>query len=414
MQAKGRNPASNLIAKVFLMLGLWAASSPAITSEVILIGLTGPFSGGSAPMGESMRNGVRLAVREINAIGGIHGKKIQLVERDDESSEALGKKIASELTQIPVAAAIGIVNTGVGRVSVDYYQRAGIPLMIAVSTGPELTRRYAPPHSKENYIFRVSPTLDIEAKFISIDLLRRGLKTIALMADDTPYGDAAVSALSREAAAAGLNLTSIQRFRLSDPDLTVKVSQARRADAQAVVGWGIGPEMATIAKSMHESGWRAPFLGSWTLSMNNFIDGAGIAAEGALMPQTFIQESGVTAKNSFLLSYLREFRVDRIPSAMSAAQGYDGMHLLALAIRQAKSLEGAAIRRALESLEAHYQGAITSYRKPFNEKDHDAITANMLMMGRINRGRVDYAYREEKTKGVFLRLKAKEESAAKN
>ncbi len=92
---------------------------------------------------------------------------------------------------------------------------------------------------------------------------------------------------------------------------------------------------------------------------------------------------------------------------MSAAQGYDGMHLLALALRQAKSLDGDAVRKALENLEARYQGAVTSYEKPFSAQDHDAITANMMVIGKVVDGRVDYAYREDRQRSGLLRVKHK-------
>ncbi|MFM7760912.1 MAG: ABC transporter substrate-binding protein [Burkholderiaceae bacterium] len=141
--------------------------------QSIRIGLSGPLSGGSSPMGESMRNGIRLAVQEINAIGGIHGRTIELIERDDQANNELGAKIANELTRMKVAASIGIVNTGVGLASIDIYQQARIPLMIAVSTGPVLTRRYAPPAAPANYVFRVSPTLDLEARMLAADLKKK-------------------------------------------------------------------------------------------------------------------------------------------------------------------------------------------------------------------------------------------------
>ncbi len=134
--------------------------SQPLQAEPIRIGLSGSFSGGSSPMGESMRNGVRLAVQEINAIGGIHGRPIELLERDDQASNEIGARIADQLTAAKVVATIGIVNTGVGLASIDAYQKARIPLIVAVSTGPALTRKYAPPASPANFIFRVSPTLD--------------------------------------------------------------------------------------------------------------------------------------------------------------------------------------------------------------------------------------------------------------
>lgn len=389
------------IAMFFSMNVLSAADEP------IKIGLSGPFTGGSAPMGESMRNGVRLAVDEINGIGGVNGRLIELIERDDQANNEQGARIADELTRMKVIATIGIVNTGVGLASIDYYQKSKIPLMVAVSTGPALTRKFAPPASGSNFIFRVSPTLDLEARMISADLKRRGLMRVALMADVTPYGESGLQAFSEQARLSGLDVVAQLRFKIGETDMSGLLQRARTAGATAVVGWGIGPELAQIARGMQTMGWRVPLLGSWTLSMRNFIDAAGPSGEGALMPQTFIQDAGSTAKNSFLLAYRRSFKTDLIPSPMSAAQGYDGMHLLALAMRQAKSLDGDTLRQALESLDFRYQGVVTSYEKPFSTEDHDAITANMMVIGRVTAGRVGYAYQEDQQRGALLKIKQK-------
>ncbi len=369
------------------------------------IGLSGPFSGGSAAMGESLRNGVRLAVAEINATGGIRGRSIELVERDDKADNDTGARIAQELVAMKVVATIGIVNTGVGLASVPVYQQAKIPLMVAVSTGPALTRTYAPPAAPANYIFRVSPTLDLEAAMIAADLRRHRLQRIALLADLTPYGDSGVAAFSDAARQVGLELLPVQRFRIGDTDMSAAIKRSQLAGAQAVVGWGIGPELAAIARGLQATRWKVPLYGSWTLSMRSFIEAAGPAGEGALMPQTFIQEAGAAAKNSFLLAYARTFRSAHIPSPMSAAQGYDGMHLLALAMRQARTLDGDSLRLALEDLQVRHQGAVTSYDKPFSARDHEAITANMMLIGRVTEGRVDYAYREDQQRSALLRFK---------
>jgi len=402
-----RRIVSAMLAMALLTPTAFAQAPRQANQSNIRIGLSGPFSGGSSPMGESMRNGVRLAVQEINAIGGIHGRSIELIERDDQANNELGAKIATELTRMKVAASIGIVNTGVGLASIDIYQQARIPLMIAVSTGPVLTRRYAPPAAAANFIFRVSPTLDLEARMLANDLKKRGISKCALLADETPYGDSGANAFAEAARQAGVELVTTQRFKIGDTDMSRQLKNARAAGAQAVVGWGIGPELAQVARGMTSMAWRVPFMGSWTLSMRNFIDAAGSAGEGALLPQTFIQDAGSTAKNSFLLAYRRQFNTDLIPSPMSAAQGYDGMHLLALALRQAKTLDGDAIRQALDNLEARYQGVVTSYDKPFSAQDHESISANMMVIARVSNGRVDYAYREDQQRSALLKVKSK-------
>jgi branched-chain amino acid transport system substrate-binding protein len=90
---------------------------------------------------------------------------------------------------------------------------------------------------------------------------------------------------------------------------------------------------------------------------------------------------------------------------MSAAQGYDGMHILAHAIRQSKTLDGDAIRMSLENLNFRYQGVVTSYERPFSAQDHDAITTNMIVLGKVSGGRVDYAYSEDQQRSAILRVK---------
>jgi branched-chain amino acid transport system substrate-binding protein len=390
------------------LLALQPAHAQNNLFEPIKIGVSGPFTGGSAPMGESMRNGIRLAVIEINNIGGINGRKIELIERDDQAKPDVGAKIAEEFVKTKVAAAIGIVNTGVGLASIDHYQKAKIPLMIAVSTGSSLTKKYAPPAAKENYIFRVSPSLDLEARVLSAELKRKGIKKVAILADATPYGEAGLKAFQIQSMLAKLELTAEDRFNVGDQDMTAQVEKAKASGAQALVIWGIGPEMAVIAKNKDALHWKVPLLGSWTFSMGNFIENSGKAGEGALMPQTFIQDFGSTSKNGFQLEYKRAFNTEVIPSPMSAAQGYDGMHLLYLALRQARSTDGPKIKEAFESLRARYPGVITNYNKPYSAEDHDAITENMLMMGKVTQGRVDYAYAEDQKRGATIRVKQKE------
>ncbi|CAN5179813.1 ABC transporter substrate-binding protein [soil metagenome] len=394
---------------VLCVLGLSMSPTLAQTrfGETIKIGVSGPFTGGSSPMGESMRNGIRVAVDEINGVGGVNGKKIELIERDDQAKPDVGARIAEEFTQQKVVAAIGIVNTGVGLASIDYYQNAKIPLVIAVSTGTTLTRKYAPPAASENYIFRVAPTIDLEARTLVADIKRRGLQKVSILADATPYGAAGLKAFQEQCRLAGLELAAEERFNIGDVDMSAQVGRAKGSGAQALVIWGIGPEMAVIARNKEALRWKVPMLGSWTFSMENFVEGAGKAGDGALMPQTFIQEAGSVSKNGFLLSYMRAFKTGIIPSPMSAAQGYDSMHLLFSALRQANSSDGTKIKEALENLRSRYQGVITNYHKPFSATDHDAITQNMLLMAKVSQGRVDYAYAEDAKRGSTIRLKQK-------
>lgn len=375
-------------------------------SRTLKIGLSGPFTGGSAPMGLSMRNGVHMAVAELNAMGGVLGRRIELIERDDRANPDLGMAIAREFIDIErVAATIGVVNTGVGLASIDLYQKARVPLMVAVSTGTVLTQRFAPPLADENYIFRVSPTNDMEAQVLTDELLRRDLHEVALLADKTPYGEAGKRDLEKWLTTRGIRLTGVERFSIGSTDMKPMLQRLRATRPQVLLVWGIGPEMAQIARDRIAIGWPIPMCGAWTFSMSNFIDAAGSAGDGTFMTQTFIQEGGLSTRNAFLLSYARHTGEERIASPMSAAQGYDGMHLLAAGMRQAGQVEGSAIKHALENLRTPLPGVVTEYVKPFSKKDHDAMSARLIVMGMVTGGRVVHAYSKDARRGLLARNK---------
>ncbi|MGI9024781.1 MAG: ABC transporter substrate-binding protein, partial [Burkholderiaceae bacterium] len=120
---------------------LVSAASTASAADPIKIGVSGPFAGGSSSMGVSMRDGVRLATEEINKAGGVLGRPLQLVERDDEAKNERGVQIAEELiNKEKVAATVGYINTGVALASQRFYQDAKIPVMNNVATGSVITK----------------------------------------------------------------------------------------------------------------------------------------------------------------------------------------------------------------------------------------------------------------------------------
>src|SRR5690349_3437131 len=132
-------------------LALAAMSTLALAADPIKIGVSGPFTGGSSSMGVSMRDGVRLAADEINKAGGVLGRPIQLVERDDEAKNERGVQIAQELiNKERVTAVVGYINTGVALASQRFFQDAKIPVMNNVATGSVITQQFA--DQPENYV----------------------------------------------------------------------------------------------------------------------------------------------------------------------------------------------------------------------------------------------------------------------
>lgn len=391
---------------VLSALAISGISLGATATDSIRIGVTCPFTGGSADMGNSMRNGIRLAVDEINSwAGGVAGKRIELIERDDQANPETGKKIAEELIgKDKISAALGICNTGVGLASIETYQKAKVPLIVPVSTGTPLTKKFA--DQPEHYIFRVSPRDEIQAPFIVADALKRGFRKFAIFADTTGYGEAGRNDVEKALAAANLQAVSVQRFALGVKDLSEQVKEAKAAGADVAISYTVGPEAAVLAKSMAAQKWGVQLMGSWPLCWRNFIDAAGNAGEGALVAVSFVQQASFQRRNAFISAYRQKYNTSIIPAPMAAAQGYDAMMILFYAMHQAQSDDPGKIREALENLERPVSGVITTYDKPFSRTDHDALSSNMMVMGVVRKGQVDYAYKDDAQKSFVVQRKA--------
>ena len=382
------------------------AQTPAPTTAVstLKIGLIGPFTGGSADFGIPMRNGVQHAVDEINAVGGYLGRKLELVIKDDQGNPDVGLKLSEELVAEKVEATIGFCNTGVAAKSLETYQKAKLPLIIPCSTGSPLTAKYSGP---ESYVFRTSAKDAIQVPFVVEDITKRGWDKVAVFADTSGYGEAGLKDI--EAALKAKNLAAVQvtRFPVGVKDLSEELKAARAAGANVIFSMTVGPENAVIANSRKAIGWKVPQVGAWPLSFPFFIDGAKEAAEGALMAQTFIAEPSNERRASFLTSYARKHKVNKIPVPMAAAQGYDAVYILIYSLFNIRdgNLNGPAIKAALETKSRTYYGVVATYERPFSLQDKDAVTQNMLVMGMVKNGAVTFAYPDDAKRNLFVQRK---------
>jgi branched-chain amino acid transport system substrate-binding protein len=381
----------------------------ATAAEPIRIAVTGPYTSGSSPMGLSMLAGVRMAAAEVNQGGGLFGRPIELIERDDKSDPETGKQIVQELIEKDkVVAALGFANTGVSLAAQRLYQNAKIPVINNVATGGKITTQFQPPEFPENYVFRNAASDNIQSQMIVREAVeKRNFKKIAIFHDTTAYGEQGRELLLEQLDTRNLKPVAIESFKLGTTNLSDALKRAKDAGAEAILTYAIGPELAVIANGRAKMGWTPPMIGSWPLSLPNFIEAAGKNSEGARMPQTFIEEANNSRRTSFILAYHNANKTKQIPSAVSAAQGYDSFLLLIGAMIQAKSVEGSKVRQALENLTKPVYGVITTYDKPFSATDHEALSQNMLVMGEVKQGRIGYAYADEERRSLQIHKKTK-------
>ena len=385
----------------------WAHAAQA--QQPIKIGLTGPFTGGSSSLGISMRDGIKLAVQEINKAGGVMGRPLVAVERDDEAKNEVGVQIAQELiSKEKVVATLGFANTGVALASQRFYQEAEIPVITTIATGTLITRQFPKPDYPDNYVFRLSVSDDVQAPAIVKEATeKRGFKSVAILADSTNYGQLGREDLEKALAAKGMKAVAVEKFNVKDTDMTSQLLRAKQAGATVLLTYGIGPELAQISNGMAKLGWKVPIIGSWTLAMSSYIDNAGPNSEGTSMPQTFIWRGNTPKRKAFIEAYQRTFNTEKVTFPVGAAQGYDAVFLLASAINQARSTDGPKVRAALENLQEKIEGVVTIYDKPFTATDHEAVTGNMLLFGEIKTGQVVASHEEDVVGDNVVRLKQK-------
>ncbi|MDB5360004.1 MAG: Extracellular ligand-binding receptor [Rhodospirillales bacterium] len=392
---------------VATLLGSTALTSAALAADPIKIGVSGPFTGGSASMGVSMRDGVKLAVEEINKAGGVLGRPLVTVERDDEAKNEVGVQVTQELiNKEHVVAAVGFINTGVALAATRFYEEAEIPVFDNVATGSAVTKQFLPPDYEQNYVFRNAANDTIQSAMIvdqAID--KQHFTKPAILADSTNYGQLGRQDLEAALAKKGIKPVTEEKFNIGDVDMTSQLLKAKSAGADSILTYGIGPELAQIANGMAKLGWKVPIVGSWTLSMATFIDNAGPNGEGAVMPETFIQAGTTPKRKTFVESYQKAYNIDRIPSPVSAAQGYDSVYLLAAAITQAGTTEGPKVRAALEDLKTKVDGVVTTYDHPFSPTDHEAISKNIPVFGIVKGGRVTFWSKEDEASAGQIRVK---------
>jgi branched-chain amino acid transport system substrate-binding protein len=385
-----------------LLLGMFAA--PSFAADTIKIAITGPFSGGSAPMGTSMRDGAKLAIAEINAAGGLSvagkKKKIEIIERDDEGKNERGALIGEELASMDdLSGVIGTVNTGVALAGDKHLQEKGITKIITPAAGSASMTQWSKAGVKDLSIFRFAADDGIQSAMVVEEAIKQKFTKVAILHDSTNYGVSGHDDLVDQIRKQGnkLEVVATEKFNIGDKDMTAQLLSAKSKGAQAMLIWGIGPELAAVSNDMAKLDMKIPLIGGWTLSMSNYIDNAGKNGNGTLTPQTFIEEAITPKARSFIEGYHKTYNVTRIPSPVSAAQGYDAVYIFAAAVKQAQSDDTHKIKEALEDLREPVRGVIATWNHPFskwdpaNEQTHEAFRREEVVMGKVEDGRVVFS-----------------------
>lgn len=376
-------------AGILCAAGLYAS---AMAQEPIKIGHVAALSGASAQSGEAITRGLTIAIEEINAKGGLlGGRKLELVQRDDESNPPKGVVAVRELiSKEKVAAIFGGIDTPVGLASISVVNKEKTPYMAVWAAGTGITRNGADP----NYAFRVSAVdILVDVKLLDYAAKKFGSKKPGLMLINNPWGASNEQGLvEADKSNTAVEIAGIEKFENADVDMTPQLTRLKEKGADSIILVVNAPPGAQVMKSRERMGWKVPVVSHWGISGGRFPELAGPTAGDAHFIQTYSFFGKLNPAGERVLAKLKaKYGVkgpEDIFAPVGTANAYDAMNLLAMAIAQAGSTDGDKVREALENLNGKYEGLIKTYDKPFSKTQHDALGADDYVMVRYEGDKV--------------------------
>jgi branched-chain amino acid transport system substrate-binding protein len=351
---------------------------PAQAQNTLKLGLVAAMSGQSAKSGEAIVRGLSVAIDEINAKGGVLGKKIELVVRDDESNPAKGVVAARELIQREnVAAFFGGLDTPVSLAIVPFANQSKVPFMGVWAAGTPITKNGA----AENYVFRVSAVDElVDVALVDYAVKKYGAKKPGMILINNAWGESNEKGLKAALDARKMVYAGIEKFETNDVDVVPQLTRLKDAGADALFLVANVAPSAQVVKSLDRMGWNVPVVSHWGPAGGRFSELAGASAPRVHFIQTFSFSGNASPKAKAVFDALQK-KYPAIKSfadvtpAVGIANAYDAMHLMAIAIGKAGSTEGPKIRQAMYEIDK-YDGLIKSYPKPFTPEKHDALSSD--------------------------------------
>ena len=310
-------------------------------AQTIKIAVIQELSGAGATAGTNAKNGIELAVNEINAAGGILGKKIETLVNDTQSNPGVAKGLATKAVDDGVFAVIGPTFSGSVLVSMAETKRAETPNF----TGGEaasITQQGNP------YIFRTSFTQTTSmpkvARYIAANLKA---KTVAVIFVNNDFGKGGRDAFNKAAEAAGVKVVADISTDSGQVDFSAPVLKAKQSNADAVFVYTNEEESARALRELRKQGWSKPIVGETTLTGQKVIDLAGDAANGALAHVGLTVDAPIPAMRAFRAKFEKEYKY---VSDHNGIKGYTAVYMLKAAIEKVGKLDRVATAKALHGL----------------------------------------------------------------
>lgn len=312
------------------------------SGETVKIGLAGVQTGPDGEIGTAPIRGSQIAIDEWNARGGVLGKKIESVVRDDEGKPNQAVAVAQELVSAGVVAVVGHFNSGCSLPASDVYHQAGIVQITPASTNPKVTERgYA-------QTFRICGRDDQQA-IISAQFARDSLKLakVAVLHNKTAYGQGIADVFKTAFEKAGGTVVLYDGLAGEELDFRATISTLQEAGAQAVFWGGMYNQGGPLYRQLRQAGFKGALLGGDGIYDNELIKTVGPKADSIFI--TFGPDyEKLPAAKPFLAAYKAKYGQ---AAGGYSIYGYDAANVLLSAIRKAGTTDADKVSQVLRSQE---------------------------------------------------------------
>lgn len=375
---------------VFFTAALNLASVRAEILKPILIGLDAAMSGPSGQSGEAIRRGALIAIDEINQAGGVLGRNLALLVKDNRGVSARGIDSMTEFGNTQdVVAVVGGIHSPVALAQLKtIHQSKMIYLGAWAAATPIVSNGYKP-----NYVFRVSARDQYAGAFLINQAIRYGYKRPGLLLWRSGWGRSNEKAMLTAIKNKGIASAGTRWFNSSQSDMSEEISQLKQAGADVIMLVASASEGLAIIQNMANlpEKQRLPILGHWGMSGGKIFNKAPEAFSKVefsfLQTYSFFKPPYPAKARNFTRSYCAKFKAcgspAKIVSPVGSAHAYDLVHLLKRAIEKAGSVKRANVRDALELL-GRYDGLVKSFNPPFTKSRHDALDGSDFHLARYS------------------------------
>lgn len=336
----------NLIA-LTLLLAMALSCNKGGGGDTILIGNYGSMTGAEATFGISTRDGIQLAVDEVNAAGGVLGKKVEMKNYDNQGKpEEARLSVEKLINSDRVVALLGEVASSRSLAAAPVAQQNGVPMITPSSTNPEVTK-------KGDYIFRTCFIDPYQGKVMAKFALNTLKKTKAAILRDSKsdYSVGLADYFTKTFIEAGGTIVADEKFISGDVDFKAQLTSIKQKGAEVIFIPAYYTEVGLIARQARELGLSQPLLGGDGWDSPKLTEIGGKALEGSYFSNHYASADPRPEVQNFISKYKAKFGTT--PDGL-AATGYDAAHILFNAIKAAGTVEGPKLRDAIAATKDYH------------------------------------------------------------